>query len=92
MVKKRKSGGHTGTSGGRDARIHCNNCGNLVPRGKAKKFTKYLTLADPQISKELRAAGAILPRERVTEWLCVSCAIHSHRIHIRSNDERKKKY
>jgi small subunit ribosomal protein S26e len=90
MVKKRKSGGHTGSSSGRDVLISCDNCGRLTPRGKAKRVTRYLSLADAQITKELRDAGAILPRERVSQWLCVSCAIHSHTIRIRSNSDRKK--
>ena len=90
MVKKRKSGGHTGSSGGRDVMVSCDNCGRLTPRGKAKQITRYVSYADAQITKELRDAGAILPRDKVTQYLCISCAIHSHKIHIRSNADRKK--
>jgi len=90
VVKKRKSGGRRGSDQGRSQLISCSNCGRLTARSKAKKVTRYLSLADPQITKELRDSGAILPRERSTQWYCISCAIHSHTIHIRPVDERKK--
>jgi small subunit ribosomal protein S26e len=90
MVKKRKSGGHTGSSSGRDTMVPCDNCGRLTPRGKAKRVTRYVSLVEAQIGKELRDAGAIIPREKVSQWLCVSCAIHSHTIHIRPDSDRRK--
>ena len=69
----------------------CSNCGRLTPRGKAKKVTRYISLMEGVIAKELREAGAIIPREKSTQWLCISCAIHSHAIGIRPNADRKKK-
>ncbi len=42
-------------------------------------------------AKELREAGAIMPNSRVSKWYCVSCAIHSHTVKIRSADDRKKR-
>lgn len=90
MVKKRKSGGRTGSSSGRDKPIQCASCGRFVPRGKAKRVTKYVSLVDATIGKELREAGAIVPRRQVSTWYCVSCAIHTHRVHIRSDDDRRK--
>jgi small subunit ribosomal protein S26e len=90
LVKKRRSGGRTGSSGGRDTLVPCAHCGHLVPRGKAKRISRYVTFVDAQIGKELRDQGAIMPRDKVMEWYCVSCAIHSHRIHIRPDDERKR--
>lgn len=90
MPKKRKSGGKTGSSGGRQGSIHCNKCGRLVPRGKAKRVTHYVTLTDFAIGKELREAGAIVPRRQVTEWYCVSCAVHTHKVNIRPGDDRRK--
>jgi len=91
LTKKRKNGGHRGSDQGRAVSVPCSNCGKLTPRGKAKKVTRYISLVDGQIGKELREAGAIVPREKSTEWLCISCAIHSHSIRIRPNDDRKKR-
>ena len=67
MPKKRKSGGRTGSKGGRDGAVHCNKCGRLTPRGKAKRVTKYVSLVDGTIAKELRDSGAIVPRRQVSQ-------------------------
>ena len=91
MPKKRKSGGRTGSKSGRDGTVHCVKCGRLTPRGKAKRVTKYVSLVDGTIGKELRDAGAIVPRRQVSQWYCISCAIHMHKVHIRSSDDRRKR-
>ena len=67
----------------------CSNCGRMVPSDKIKKQTRYVSVVDPRMSKELREAGAILPRRKVTENFCVSCAIHYKKVKIRSSDSRK---
>ncbi|MCF2139848.1 MAG: 30S ribosomal protein S26e [Candidatus Lokiarchaeota archaeon] len=90
MTKKRRSGGRTGSQSGRDQPVQCAKCGRFVPRGKAKRVTKYVSLVDATIGKELRDAGAIVPRRQVTNWYCVSCAIHTHKVHIRAGDDRRK--
>ncbi len=90
MAKKRRSGGRTGSSSGRDSRVQCAKCGSIVPRGKAKRITRRVNLVDRQIESELRDMGAILPNKTVSRWYCISCAIHSHKINIRSKDNRKK--
>ena len=89
MPKKRRSGGKTGSSSGRDRSVVCSKCHRTVPRGKAKRVTRYVNLMEPQISKELREAGAIIPQKRSSSWYCVSCAIHTHKVNIRSGGERK---
>ncbi|WP_457559265.1 30S ribosomal protein S26e [Candidatus Harpocratesius sp.] len=90
MTKKRRSGGRTGSQSGRDQPVQCAKCGRFVPRGKAKRVTKYVSLVDATIGKELRDAGAIVPRRQVTNWYCVSCAIHTHKVHIRAGNDRRK--
>lgn len=92
MVKKRKSGGRTGSSKGRDSSVTCSNCGALVPRGKAKRFTKRINFAEYRVEKELRDAGALIPRAQTEDWWCIPCAIHFHKINIRAKDERKRSY
>ena len=91
MPKKRRSGGRTGSKGGRDGTVHCAKCGRLTPRGKAKRITRYVSLVDATIGKELRSAGAIVPSRQVSDWYCISCAIHTHKLHIRPNEDRKKR-
>ena len=89
MGKKRKSGGRSKGKKGMSTRVQCSFCGKLVPRDKAKKVTKYVTLVDPRISKELRQQGAFIPRRRVTKTACVSCAVHKGMVKVRAKDERK---
>ena len=60
-----------------------------MPRDKAKKRTYRTSVVDPQMARELRRAGAYLPRQEVTKWYCVSCAVHHGIVKIRSREERK---
>ncbi len=89
MGKKRKSGGRSKGKKGRGGHVQCSFCGKLVPRDKAKKVTRYVTLVDHRIAKELRQQGAFIPRRRVTKTACVSCAVHRGLVKVRAKDERK---
>jgi len=91
MPKKRKNAGRTGSKGGRDGSVHCVKCVILTPRGKAKRVTNYFSLVVGTIAKELRDSGAIVPRRQVSSWYCISCAIHTHKVHIRSSSDRHKR-
>ncbi|MHA1754015.1 MAG: 30S ribosomal protein S26e [Candidatus Odinarchaeia archaeon] len=89
MPKKRKSSGRAKGSAGKKALVQCSQCGKLVARDKAKKVTKYITLVEPTIAKELRQKGAFIPREKVLKYYCVSCAVHRGVVKIRAREERK---
>lgn len=90
MTKKRKSGGRSGGSRGRATSVQCSNCGRTIPADKAKKKTKYVSVVDPRMAKELRDAGAILPRRRITQYYCISCAVHFGQVNPRDKSERKR--
>jgi small subunit ribosomal protein S26e len=89
MPKKRKSRGRAKGGKGRGDIIQCSMCGSLVPRDKAKKVTSWVSLLDPQLSRELRAKGAIIPRQRVIKYYCISCAVHHRVAKVRADEERK---
>lgn len=89
VAKKRKSGGRSCGKRGNTGNAQCSNCGRQVPADKIKKVTRYVSVVDPSMRKELVASGAILPRRRVTQNLCVSCAVHFGQVKIRSKDNRK---
>lgn len=91
MAKKRRSGGRSGGKRGNNTNEQCDNCGRMVPADKIKASTRWVSVVDPRMSKELREAGAILPRRRVTSKYCVSCAVHYGQVKIRSKDKRKPK-
>lgn len=92
MTKKRKSGGRSKGSKGKGGLVQCSACGRMVPSDKAKKQTKYVTLIDPTLARELRKEGTFIPRQRVTKIYCVSCAVHRGSVKIRSKADRKSKY
>ena len=89
MPKKRKSGGRSKGSKGKPVTVHCAKCGRLVPRDKAKKKTRYQSVVDPKIYKDLKKQGAIIPKRQVIQYYCVKCAVHYRLVKIRSKDERK---
>lgn len=89
MPKKRKSGGKTSSHKGQSSNVQCHNCGRMVPRSKAKQFTKRVSLVDSRIFKELRDAGAIIQRSEERIYYCISCAIHKHKISQRAKTTRK---
>ncbi|MHA1339354.1 MAG: 30S ribosomal protein S26e [Promethearchaeota archaeon] len=89
MPKKRKNSGKNKI--GKDQFVQCEKCGRSVPKSKAKRVTRRVRYAEAVIERELRKQGTIMPMTKVSKWLCVSCAIHSHTVKIRSEQDRKKK-
>ena len=69
--------------------VQCSFCGAQVPRDKAKRITKYTSLVDSRLLKELKDQGAQIARYRTTKYLCVSCAVHRGVVKVRSKEERK---
>ena len=89
MTKKRKSGGRSKGGTGRGTSVQCSKCGRTVPRDKAKKFTKQVSLVEYQVAKDIRKQGGFVGSKTITSYLCVSCAIHSRKIKIRAREDRK---
>jgi len=89
MGKKRKSGGRSKGKKGRSSKVQCRGCGRMVPRDKAKKKSRYSSLVDPVLGRELRQRGSYIPREKRTEYFCISCAVHRGYTAIRAKSERK---
>ena len=88
MTKKRRSGGRSKGGKGRSGMVQCSYCGAQVPRDKAKRQTKYTSLVDSRILKELKAQGAQINRTKVTNYLCISCAVHRGAVKIRAKKDR----
>jgi small subunit ribosomal protein S26e len=91
MPKKRKSGGRSKGGKGRGKMIQCSMCGKVVPRDKAKRKDTFTSFVDPQLSRELRKEGAIIPRQKSVKYYCINCAVHRGVVKIRSRDSRKGK-
>jgi small subunit ribosomal protein S26e len=69
--------------------VQCSYCGAQVPRDKAKRVTRYTSLVDRRLLKELQESGAQIARYRTTKYLCVSCAVHRGVVKVRGKDDRK---
>lgn len=89
MAKKRKSGGRGGGGKGRSGMVQCANCGALVPRDKAIKVSKPVSLVDASLARELRKAGTFIPRISSMKYLCVSCGVHTGAVKVRAREERR---
>ncbi|MHA1804857.1 MAG: 30S ribosomal protein S26e [Promethearchaeota archaeon] len=89
IPKKRRSGGHTGSSKGNYGKVQCSNCGRFVARSKAKKFTTKSSLIDSRMYKELKKEGTIILGGTTNKYYCISCAIHKGKVAQRAKVERK---
>jgi small subunit ribosomal protein S26e len=85
---KRKSRGRSKGSKGSSGLVQCANCGQLVPRDKAKKSTRRVSFVDPQLAKELRQKGTYLASWVDTKYYCISCAVHRGIVKVRAESER----
>ncbi|UCE28747.1 MAG: 30S ribosomal protein S26e [Candidatus Bathyarchaeota archaeon] len=92
MPVKRKSRGRSKGGKGKSGFVQCNKCGQLVPRDKAKKVSRRVSLVDSRLFKELRKAGTYVASQTATKYYCVSCAVHSGVVKVRSRDERRKPF
>lgn len=88
---KRASRGRKKGGKGSSGIVQCTNCGQTVPKDKAKKVTSRLNLVEHQLAKELRSQGTYIASPRVLKWYCISCAIHFGILKIRSADSRRKR-
>jgi small subunit ribosomal protein S26e len=88
LTKKRKSRGRSKGGKGRSSTIYCSNCGSAVPRDKAKKVTTRMSLVEPTLARELRAAGAYIASPTTVRYYCISCAVHYGIVKVRAQSER----
>jgi len=91
MPIKRKSRGRSKGQKGRSGYVQCSMCGELVPRDKAKKATRRISLVDPVLARELRQKGAYLPAGFDTKYYCISCAVHLGLVKVRAKEARKSR-
>lgn len=91
MPVKRKSRGRSKGGKGKSGLVQCSGCGELVPRDKAKRVSRRVSMVDYALAKELRQKGAYISAPVETKYYCVSCAVHHGVVKVRSKDERKRR-
>ncbi|MCK4424481.1 30S ribosomal protein S26e [Candidatus Bathyarchaeota archaeon] len=89
MPVKRKSRGRSKGGKGKSGLVQCAGCGQLVPRDKAKKVTRRVSMVDYALAKELRQKGAYITAPAETKYYCISCAVHRHIVSVRAKNERR---
>lgn len=89
MPVKRKSRGRAKGGKGKSAMVQCSGCGELVPRDKAKRVSRRVSLVDSSLYKELRQKGTYVASRTATRYYCVSCAVHRGVVKVRAKDERR---
>ena len=91
MPVKRKSRGRAKGGKGRGTMVQCGSCGQLVPRDKAKRSSRRISMVDSALYKELRQKGTYIASRTETRYYCVSCAVHRGVVKVRAKNERKQR-
>ena len=52
-------------------------------------MTSRVSLVEPTLARELRAAGAYIAAPKTIRYYCVSCAVHYGLVKVRAKDERR---
>lgn len=89
MPFKRKSRGRSKGGKGSGTVVQCASCGQVVPRDKAKRETRRISLVDYALAKELRQKGTYIASSSDTKYYCVSCAVHRGIVKVRAEKERR---
>ena len=95
MPSKRRNNGRSKKSKGRVRPTVCSNCHRLVPKDKAIKKFSVKDIIDASSKEDIAAVQTysefIIPKVYYKFYYCVSCAIHSRIIRVRSAEDRKKR-
>ena len=93
MPKKRRNQGRNKNNRGHVKCIVCSNCGRRCPKDKAVKRFNIKDIVDASSKKDLEEQRAfdpyVVPKLYIKMQYCISCAIHSRIVKVRSTTERR---
>ncbi|KAG7674798.1 putative 40S ribosomal protein S26-3 [Nannochloris sp. 'desiccata'] len=93
MTKKRRSSGRNKQGRGHVKRVRCESSGVLVPKDKAIKRFIVRNIVDASAIRDLQDSCAIegytLPKIYRKVYYCISAAIHSKIVRVRSVKNRR---
>jgi len=93
MPVKRRNGGRSKKNRGHTRAVHCNNCARLCGKDKIIKRFHVRNIVDASSQKDIEqalvASKFVIPKIYEKKQHCISCAIHSRIVRVRSGDDRK---
>merc|ERR1712216_66946 len=94
MTKKRRNNGRAKNSRGHVRRVYCELTGTMVPKDKAiKKYEIKDVYLEKSTERDLQKASAIdgyaLPKIYRKMYYCISAALHSGKVCVRSREMRR---